>query len=99
MLYEVITDIDGKVELARRNQLEQSERSDALSDALVSRIKDACASEQGEAISTIMQRASNKRYTKDDVSVMVQKLVEVGELKTLEVIHPKRGTTTRYTSF
>ena len=87
------------MELARRNQLEQSERSDALSDVLVIRIKDACASEQGEAISTIMQRASNKRYTKEDVSAMVQKLVEAGELQTLDVTHPKRGKTTRYTSF
>lgn len=92
-------DIDSKVELARRNQLEASERQDALSDVLVSRIKDACANEAGEAISTIMQRASNKRYTKEDVSQMVQKLVEVGDLQTLEVSHPKRGITTRYTSF
>ena len=58
-----------------------------------------CANEAGEAISTIMQRASNKRYTKEDVSQMVQKLVEVGDLQTLEVSHPKRGITTRYTSF
>jgi hypothetical protein len=92
-------DIDSKVELARRNQLEASERHDALSDVLVSRIKDACANEAGEAISTIMQRASNKRYTKEDVSQIVQKLVEVGDLQTLEVSHPKRGITTRYTSF
>ena len=91
-------DIDSKVELARRNQLEASERQDALSDVLVSRIKDACANEAGEAISTIMQRASNKRYTKEDVSQMVQKLVEVGDLKTIETMHKTRGLLKRYTS-
>jgi hypothetical protein len=91
-------DIDSKVELARRNQLEASERQDALSDVLVSRIKDACANEAGEAPSTIVRRASNKKYTDEDVRTMIAKLLESGQLKTVEVEHPKKGTMYRYTS-
>jgi hypothetical protein len=91
-------DIDSKVELARRNQLEASERQDALSDVLVSRIKDACANEAGEAPSTIVRRASNKKYTDEDVRTMITKLLESGQLKTVEVEHPKKGTMYRYTS-
>jgi len=92
-------DIDGKIELARRNQLEGSERADSVVEVLKMRIRDVCKNDNGEPISVICQRASSKKYTRNDVESMVQVMVDSGELSHETVKHPKSGReTTKYTS-
>ncbi len=82
-------DIDTKILLARSNMLAESERTDSLVDVLRTRIISACGYENGEPISVICQRATNKKYTKQDVQNMVVSMVDEGLLEQTEVEHAK----------
>lgn len=82
-------DIDTKILLARSNMLAESERTDNLVDVLRTRIISACGYENGEPISVICQRATNKKYTKQDVQNMVVSMVDEGLLEQTEVEHAK----------
>lgn len=89
-------DIDNKIMLAMENISSQSDRPDAMRDALRTRVLMKAGDDEGEPMSVIKQRASSKRFTKEDVEAMVAHLVELGEMEEIERTAPNGRTTTRY---
>ena len=87
-------DIDSKIMMAQANILAESERSENVVDVLRTRIISAAGYDEGEPISVIKQRATNKKYTRDDVEAMVRHMVEAGELMEVEVAHQVTGRKT-----
>ena len=87
-------DIDSKIMMAQANILAESERSENVVDVLRTRIISAAGYDEGEPISVIKQRATNKKYTKEDVEAMVRHMVETGELVEVEISNPTNGRTT-----
>lgn len=87
-------DIDSKIMMAQANIMAESERSENVVDVLRTRIISAAGYDEGEPISVIKQRATNKKYTRDDVEAMVRHMVEAGELVEVEVEHQTTGRKT-----
>ena len=87
-------DIDSKIMMAQANILAESERAENVVDVLRTRIISAAGYDEGEPISVIKRRATNKRYTADDVENMVRHMVGNGELVEVEVAHQTTGRKT-----
>ena len=93
ILSQEVNGIEFSLSIGIKAKNEQSKQKDP--DELMERIINALAGID-KPISAICQRAKNKTYTKLDASQMVKKMTADGILKTVEISHPKKGTSIRY---
>ena len=93
ILSQVVKGIEFSVSIGIKEKTEQSKQKDP--DELMRRIVNSLNG-LDKPISTICQQAKNKTYTRLDVAQMVKKMTADGILKTVEISHPKKGTSIRY---
>ena len=81
-------DVDTKVGLAHSNALEESRNGEDLGEVLRNKIIDVIGHDDGQTEGVILQRCGRGKYTKQDITKMLETMCNGGVLSRLESVHP-----------